>query len=343
MAHASNRDLTLAVLLTLVTAGSLPAAAAEEGETQTIEERRLELERRELELEKKMLEFERERLGLEDARKNLAEEAAAREVITIQLQGEVLFDFGTTEIRPRSEPTLEKIAAVIRHFEGGGVTIGGHTDSIGDAGANLAISKGRAQAVRDWLVAKGGLDGARIEVEGHGETQPIAPNQRPDGSDDPQGRQKNRRVVIEIAEEEKRSPEVTAAMRALDAKETDEQLSIALQGDVLFDFGKATILPKAEDTLRKVATVLEAFPEGRVLVQGHTDAKGPPEANLALSKQRADAVEKWLVEKTRVAPGSIVAKGLGETEPVAPNENPDGSDNPEGRRQNRRVEIVVAK
>jgi outer membrane protein OmpA-like peptidoglycan-associated protein len=64
---------------------------------------------------------------------------------------------------------------------------------------------------------------------------------------------------------------------------------------------------------------------------------------MALSRERAVAGKEWLVTKKAVAAAGITAKGLGEENPVAPNENADGSDNPEGRAQNRRVQITVEK
>ncbi|SLK02646.1 OmpA-OmpF porin, OOP family [Novosphingobium mathurense] len=80
---------------------------------------------------------------------------------------------------------------------GGAVTIWGHTDSRGSDDANLAASKKRAEAVRDHLERKG-VDGGRLTVIPLGESRPIAPNRKLDGSDDPKGRARNRRVEIRV-------------------------------------------------------------------------------------------------------------------------------------------------
>lgn len=112
---------------------------------------------------------------------------------------------------------------------------------------------------------------------------------------------------------------------------------------MLFDFDKAEIKPEATQTLEKVGAVIAQFPEGKVLIEGYTDSKGPPNLNLDLSNRRAEAVKDWLVKKKGIAESAITTRGLGETKPVAPNANPDGSDNPTGRQQNRRVEITVEK
>lgn len=134
-----------------------------------------------------------------------------------------------------------------------------------------------------------------------------------------------------------------AAREELQLKETEKAVTMKLEGDVLFDFDKAEIKPEAERTLDQVGTVIGQFPEGKVLIEGHTDSKGSPDINLELSKRRAEAVKDWLVKKKDVPESIITTRGFGETKPVAPDKNPDGSDNPQGRQQNRRVEITVEK
>jgi outer membrane protein OmpA-like peptidoglycan-associated protein len=134
-----------------------------------------------------------------------------------------------------------------------------------------------------------------------------------------------------------------AARKELQLQETEKAVTMNLEGDVLFDFDKAELKPEAERTLDKVGTVIAQFPEGKVLIEGYTDAKGSADVNLELSKRRAEAVKDWLVKKKGIPPSIITTRGLGETKPVAPNTNPDGSDNPHGRQQNRRVEITVEK
>ena len=77
----------------------------------------------------------------------------------------------------------------------------------------------------------------------------------------------------------------------------------------------------------------------KVQIQGHTDSVSDDASNQTLSEQRAKAVTEALTSNGVTA--SIESVGYGETRPVAPNENPDGSDNPGGRRLNRRVEVFV--
>ena len=134
-----------------------------------------------------------------------------------------------------------------------------------------------------------------------------------------------------------------AARKELQIKETEEAVTMKLEGDVLFDFDKAEIRPEAEETLDKVGSVISQFPDGKALIEGHTDSKGSPDVNLGLSKRRAEAVKDWLVKKKGIPESIITTRGFGETKPVTPNTNPDGSDNTQGREQNRRVEITVEK
>jgi outer membrane protein OmpA-like peptidoglycan-associated protein len=132
------------------------------------------------------------------------------------------------------------------------------------------------------------------------------------------------------------------ALKELKAEVTSKEIKINLAADVLFDFDKSELKPAAETTLTNLLTVLKANPGAAVTVVGYTDAKGTDAHNLPLSQQRADAVKSWLVAHGAVA-DAITIKGLGAANPVAPNTNPDGSDNPEGRQKNRRVEITVVK
>ena len=80
---------------------------------------------------------------------------------------------------------------------------------------------------------------------------------------------------------------------------------------------------------------------GVILITGHTDSKGSDAYNQRLSLARAQAVKNWFEAKGLQQ--NYQLEGLGATRPIAPNTHPDGSDNPEGRAQNRRVEIIVNK
>jgi outer membrane protein OmpA-like peptidoglycan-associated protein len=134
---------------------------------------------------------------------------------------------------------------------------------------------------------------------------------------------------------------IDADLKDLGAKVTETEIRIELSSDVLFDFDKADLLPKALPELEKVATVLKAYPKASCTIEGHTDRKGSDPYNQKLSQRRADSVKNWLV--TQGVSNPMTTSGWGAQKPVAPNALPDGRDNPDGRQKNRRVEIVIKK
>lgn len=110
---------------------------------------------------------------------------------------------------------------------------------------------------------------------------------------------------------------------------------VANMSDVLFKSGSFELLPGARERLAKVSGIVLAYPTLHLQVEGHTDSIGGDEYNQQLSENRADAVRDYLVQQG-ISANSIVARGLGKTEPIATN------DTPEGRQQNRRVELVLS-
>lgn len=114
---------------------------------------------------------------------------------------------------------------------------------------------------------------------------------------------------------------------------------ITLEDGVLFDFGKSDIRSDAAQTLKSLAGVLNNAKVPAAHIYGHTDSISDEAFNLQLSQERADAVSAEL-KKDGVS-AMLDATGYGESKPVAPNENADGSDNPAGRALNRRVEIFI--
>jgi OmpA-OmpF porin, OOP family len=107
----------------------------------------------------------------------------------VAVQG-ILFDTGSDRIRPESTPTLTEIAEMLRAHADLRLRIEGHTDNVCGAEANQALSERRAESVRRYLIERHGLDAARLEAVGLGQTQPA------DSNDTPEGRQNNRRVEL---------------------------------------------------------------------------------------------------------------------------------------------------
>ena len=132
-------------------------------------------------------------------------------------------------------------------------------------------------------------------------------------------------------------------LKDLGAKVTDQEIVIQLSADVLFDFDKADLKPAAVDTLTKVAKVLNGMGKAPATVEGHTDGKGAADYNQKLSERRANSVKEWLAKQGGVTAARLSAIGYGMTRPVAPNAKPNGSDDPDGRQKNRRVDIRIKK
>jgi outer membrane protein OmpA-like peptidoglycan-associated protein/uncharacterized protein YidB (DUF937 family) len=132
------------------------------------------------------------------------------------------------------------------------------------------------------------------------------------------------------------SQKASAALAALKPGFTAKDLASALNLNAInFATGSAMIPPDSTDYLNRVAVAMKAAPTGSVLeIDGHTDNSGDSASNMALSQQRADAVRTYLMAQG-VPPGMLVAKGYGDTRPVASN------DTEEGKFRNRRIEFVV--
>ena len=129
-------------------------------------------------------------------------------------------------------------------------------------------------------------------------------------------------------------------LKQLEARETERGVVVNLP-DVLFEFGKADLTGEARTKVRSIADVLnEQAKNRRVAVEGHTDSIGSDAFNQKLSERRAENVANAL-ESSGVSNQRVTIKGYGKRYPVAPNTNPDGTDNPAGRAKNRRVEVVI--
>ena len=118
--------------------------------------------------------------------------------IEITLPADVLFDFDKAELRMDALQALRELAEIIRAKARGPVTIQGYTDALGADAYNQKLSERRANAVKTWLVSREGVTAKALTASGFGARNPVASNRTPDGSDDPDGRQLNRRVPIVI-------------------------------------------------------------------------------------------------------------------------------------------------
>jgi outer membrane protein OmpA-like peptidoglycan-associated protein len=144
----------------------------------------------------------------------------------------------------------------------------------------------------------------------------------------------NERAMREAAE--KRAKEAMDKLAASAAvKQESRGTVITIPGNVLFGTGKSTLLPGAQTKLDSVAEALRDQADHDIVIEGHTDAQGSDDTNLRLSQDRAQSVRDYLVGRG-VPSNRIRVVGIGESRPIADNSTP------EGRAQNRRVEIIVA-
>jgi outer membrane protein OmpA-like peptidoglycan-associated protein len=125
-----------------------------------------------------------------------------------------------------------------------------------------------------------------------------------------------------------------------DSNNPNNPTVLTFSADVWFEFDKAELLAEGKTALTTFADNIKTQnQQNTIVIEGHTDSVGTQTYNLALSQRRADAAKTFLVS-LGIPAASIVAIGKGSSQPVAPNAV-NGKDNPEGRSQNRRVNIVI--
>jgi outer membrane protein OmpA-like peptidoglycan-associated protein len=116
---------------------------------------------------------------------------------------------------------------------------------------------------------------------------------------------------------------------------------ITIQLNIYYDFDKYKLSDTARQTIDDmVMPLFDIFPNGIVEIGSHTDNKGTDEYNIELSQKRSESVVSYLISKG-ISSERLVAKGYGMRNPIAPNTNRDGSDNPMGRQLNRRTEFRI--
>ncbi len=118
------------------------------------------------------------------------------------------------------------------------------------------------------------------------------------------------------------------------SRTADNELNVVLRNEVLFDTASSSLRGASRNTLRDVASVFNRYNDTTIVVEGHADSSGEDSYNQNLSEQRAGAVRDYLTQEG-VSRSRIEARGYGESRPRASNNTPDG------RQQNRRVELHV--
>lgn len=189
------------------------------------------------------------------------------------------------------------------------------------AGAIIGSATGHAAEGAAIGGALGGLGGAVVGDQLQAEDQRLDAQQ--------QELARNRELIEELKR------------KNLEVRETGRGVVVNLP-DILFDFNKSTLASGSRAKVRDIADVLDGprVRNRRISVEGHTDSIGGEQYNQRLSERRAAAVASAL-EAEGVASARLATKGFGKKYPIAPNKNSDGSDNPQGRARNRRVEVII--
>ena len=191
------KTLSKVVLLTIALSilPDVSVVRAQNDPQAAIAKKQADLERQRIDLEKKSLELQQKELDLQRAQQEFQAQQSGRS-LSMNLSGDVLFDYDKTALKPEAEVALKKVAVVLSQFPESKVTIEGYTDAKGTKSVNMQLSRERAQSVKDWLVKNGGVAAESISTKGFGEQYPIAANANSDGTDNPLGRALNRRVSI---------------------------------------------------------------------------------------------------------------------------------------------------
>jgi outer membrane protein OmpA-like peptidoglycan-associated protein len=131
-----------------------------------------------------------------------------------------------------------------------------------------------------------------------------------------------------------RNSQLESQIKELNAKQTARGYVVTF-GDVLFGTNQSTLKAGSARNLERLVDFLNSYPQRNLLIEGFTDSTGQHAGNLKLSERRSDAVRVALIN-AGINRSRIVARGYGESYPVASNSTSDG------RQQNRRVEIVIS-
>jgi outer membrane protein OmpA-like peptidoglycan-associated protein len=135
-------------------------------------------------------------------------------------------------------------------------------------------------------------------------------------------------------EMDKQAKELEQNIKGAKVERVGEGIQVTFDSGLLYDFDSDVVKGEAQSNLRELATSLDKYPNSELLIVGHTDNVGAADYNQGLSERRATAAARYLVSQG-VSGARVATRGLGETEPVASN------DDDSGRAANRRVEVAI--
>ncbi len=268
--------------------------------------------------------------------------SCAAEIADILGSASIQFAAGSATIAPESGETIDRLRTALGTCPDAAFEVGGHTDSQGSEDGNQRLSEARARAVVGALRSDD-LPLLAMTAKGYGESEPVADN------DTAEGRAENRRIAftlpglagapVEAPAEAAEGSEQSIVAQGQSGDPAEVCLArldaILSENSIEFAPGSAEITDDSAPIVNAVAGVLRGCPDAALEVGGHTDSSGSDAGNLALSQARAEAVLA-AVKREDLPLQGLVAKGYGESQPVADN----GTE--EGRAQNRRIAITAA-
>ncbi|MGB9907786.1 MAG: OmpA family protein [Candidatus Saccharicenans sp.] len=133
---------------------------------------------------------------------------------------------------------------------------------------------------------------------------------------------------------DKQAEEMRRDLEGAKVERIGEGIKITFDSGLLFDVDKYDLRPASQENLKRLATILNKYPDTNIIIEGHTDSTGTREYNLTLSERRAKAVANFLAQLD-VQSSRFTVQGYGPDQPLASN------DTPEGRQQNRRVDLGI--
>lgn len=133
---------------------------------------------------------------------------------------------------------------------------------------------------------------------------------------------------------DKQAAEIERDIAGARVERVGEGIKITFSSGIMFDVDKAVLKDQYRGELGELATILNKYEDTNILLEGHTDSTGPEEYNLGLSRKRSQTVANYLATQN-VNPARVTTVGYGESQPITSNETP------EGRAQNRRVEVAI--
>jgi OOP family OmpA-OmpF porin len=209
------------------------------------------------------------------------------------------------------------LGAFLTKYPDSTALIEGHTDNVGTAEYNIALSQRRADNVARYLVENSHIAPDRLIALGYGYARPLASN------DSELGKRMNRRIDAVVA-----CATDVAGLTVIPARLTMAML-------IEYDQNSADLKPEYAHELSKVADFMNANPTLTATVEGHTgNLQADPEQALVISQRRAQNVVNYLVDHLGIARSRLAAEGFGQTRRVAYNTSR------EGQQENRRVNII---